>query len=128
MGREIVPVEAVAIEKTYIGKVSFPVTVPQALIDWIDFPQDVMTYAEEMGLGERDVKFVLGVLRGKWGMNPVVNLPDLTLKIGMGYPEMDAIVQGLVEKNYARLGERLDLYRFWIVLLHLKGIRFRVSH
>jgi hypothetical protein len=127
MGKEIVPVEAVAIEKTYIGKVSFPVTVPQALIDWIDFPQDVMTYAEEMGLGERDVKFVLGALHGKWGMNPVLNLPDLALKIGMGYPEMDAIVQGLIEKNYARLGERLDLYRFWIVLLHLKGICFRVS-
>jgi hypothetical protein len=124
MGKEIVPV---AIEKTYIGKVSFPVTVPQALIDWIDFPQDVMTYAEEMGLGERDVKFVLGALHGKWGMNPVLNLPDLALKIGMGYPEMDAIVQGLIEKNYARLGERLDLYRFWIVLLHLKGICFRVS-
>jgi len=127
MGKEIVPVEAVAIEKTYIGKVSFPVSVPQALIDWIDFPQDVMTYAEEMGLGERDVKFVLGVLHGKWGMNPVLNLPDLTLKVGMGYPEMDAIVRGLIEKNYACLGERLDLYRFWIVLLHLKGVRFCVS-
>ena len=78
-------------------------------------------------MGERDVKFVLGVLRGKWGMNPVLNLPDLTLKVGMGYPEMDAIVQGLIDKNYARLGERLDLYRFWIVLLHLKGMRFRAS-
>ena len=86
-----------------------------------------MTYAEEMGLGERDVKFVLSVLRGKWGMNPVPNLPALTLKIGMGYPEMDAIVQGLIEKNYVRLGKRLDLHRFWVVLLHLKGVRFSAS-
>jgi hypothetical protein len=43
-----------------------------------------MTYAREMRLGERGVKFVLG--------------------------------------------DRLDLYRFRIVLFHLKGIRFRASH
>ena len=126
--KEIIPVEAVMVEKTYVGKVRFPVNVPQALVDWIDFPQDVMTYAKEMGLSEHDVRFLLGALRGKWGMNPILDLPDLALKVGMGYPEMDAIVQGLIKKNYARLGERLDLYRFWIVLLHVKGIRFHASH
>lgn len=127
MSKQIIPVDAVAVEKTHVGKVSFPVNVPEGLIDWIGFPQDVMTYAKPMGLGDCDVKFLLGALRGKWGMNPVLNLPELALKVGMGYPEMDAIVQGLIEKNYARIGDRLDLYRFWIVLLHVKGIRFSAS-
>jgi hypothetical protein len=126
--KEIIPVEAVMVEKTHVGKVNFPVNVPQALVDWIEFPQDVIACAGEMGLGERDVKFVVGVLSGKWGMNPLLDLPRLTLKLGMGYPEMDTIVQGLIKKNYARLGERLELYRFWIVLLHVKGIRFRAAH
>jgi hypothetical protein len=27
-------------------------------------------------------------------------------------------------KNYARFEERLDLYRLWAVVLHLKGTRF----
>ena len=128
MAKQIIPVEAVAVEKTCVGKVSFPVTVPDGLIDWIDFPQDVITYSKKMELAERDVKFILGVLLGRWGMNPGLNLPELALKVGLGYPEMDAIVQGLIQKNYARLGERLDLYRFWIVLLHVKGIRFSATH
>jgi len=42
----------------------------------------------------------------------------------MRYSEMDAIIRDLIEKNYARLDKRLDLYRFWIVLLRVKGIRF----
>jgi hypothetical protein len=42
----------------------------------------------------------------------------------MQYAEMDAIVRDLIEKNYASLDKRLDLYRFWIVLLHVKGITF----
>ena len=121
---EEIPVEAVVTEKTYVGKVDFPATVPEQLIDWIDFPQDLSTYAEQMGLGKRDVKFLLGALRGKWALTAAVDLPDLSLKIGMSFAEMDEIVRGLIEKNYARLNHRLDLYRFWIVLLHLKGVRF----
>jgi len=33
----------------------------------------------------------------------------------------------LVTKTCARLGKRLDLYRFWVMLLHLKGVRFSAS-
>ena len=40
------------------------------------------------------------------------------------YADMDEIVRDLVAKNYAQLGERLELYRLWICLLHIKGIRF----
>ncbi len=127
MAKEIIPVEAVAIEKTHVGKVSFPATVPEGLIDWIDFPRDVMEYAEPMGLSKHDVRFLLGALHGKWGMTVIMDLPDLTLKIGMGFDEMDKIVRDLIEKNYAKMGERLDLYRFWIVLLHVKGIRFSAT-
>ena len=125
---ETVHVDAVVQEKTFVGKVDFPVTVPQSLIDWLDFPQDVMTYAEKMGLGKHDVKFLLGALRGKWGLTAVLDLPDLSAKIGLSFPEMDQIVRGLVDKNYARINERLELYRFWIALLHVKGVRFDVGH
>ncbi len=125
---ETVHVEAVVEEKTYVGKVDFPVSVPQSLVDWLDFPQDLMTHAEKMGLGKHDVKFLLGALRGKWGLTAVLDLPDLSHKIGLSFPEMDEIVRSLVDKNYARINERLELYRFWIVLLHVKGIRFDVAH
>jgi hypothetical protein len=33
-------------------------------------------------------------------------------------------VRDLLAKNYARIDERLDLYRLWVVILHLKGTRF----
>jgi hypothetical protein len=33
----------------------------------------------------------------------------------------------LVTKTCARLGKRLDSYRFWVMLLHLKGVRFSAS-
>ncbi len=121
---EVIHVDAVVTEKTHIGKVDFPVTVPEALINWLDFPQDIMKYAEEMGLSKRDVKFILGALRGKWGLTALLDLPDLSSKIGMTFGEMDEVVRGLIEKNYARLKDRLELYRFWIVILHLKGVRF----
>jgi hypothetical protein len=121
---EVIHVDAVVTEKTYIGRVDFPVTVPESLISWLEFPQDVMTHAEKMGLGKRDIKFLLGALHGKWGLTAVLNLPDLSAKIGMTFAEMDEVVRGLIDKNYARLMDRLELYRFWIVLLHLKGIRF----
>jgi len=121
---EEIPVQAVVTEKTHVGKVDFPATVPENLIDWIDFPQDLSEYAEQMGLGKRDVNFLLGALRGKWALTAMVDLPDLGPKIGMSFAEMDEIIRGLLDKNYARLNDRLELYRLWIVLLHLKGIRF----
>jgi len=124
---ETVPVEAVVREKTFVGKVNFPVGTPENLIDWIQFPEDLVKYADEMGLSHRAVKFLLGAMRGKWMLSVVLNLPDLASKIGMPYSEMDAIIRDLLDKNYARLGERLDLYRMWIVLLHLKGVEFDIT-
>jgi hypothetical protein len=124
---EIVPVDAVIREKTHIGEVDFPVTVPDGLLDWLDFPRDILTYAGPMGLGKREVKFLLGALRGKLGLSAVMDLPDVASKTGIGYAEMDGIVRGLIAKNYARFDEKLDLYRLWIVLLHLKGVRFQAS-
>src|SRR5712691_10847496 len=121
---EIVPVEAVIAEKTYVGKVNFPVGVPEGLIDWLQFPDDLVTHADEMGLSHRDVKFILGALRGRWGLNADVNPPDLAPRIGMTFGEIDEIVRGLIEKNYAQYKARLNLYRLWIVVLHVKGVRF----
>ena len=122
--REEISVEAVMIEKTHVGKVAFPLAVPEQLVDWIHFPNDVVEFADTMGLDHRAVKFLVSVLRGKWSLTAAVDLPDLSSKIGMPFSEMDEIIRGLIEKNYARLGDRLDLYRFWIVLLHLKDVRF----
>ena len=124
---EIVPVDAVNREKTHIGEVDFPVTVPEKMLDWLDFPRDMLTYAGPMGLSKREVKFILGALGGKLGLSAVIDLPDIASKVGIGYPEMDGIVRGLIAKNYARFDEKLDLYRFWVVLLHLKGVRFRAT-
>jgi hypothetical protein len=122
--QEKISIEAVMIEKTHVGKVAFPLSVPERLVDWIQFPDDVVKHADEMGLDHRAVKFLLALLRGKWSLTAAVDLPDLAAKIGMPFSEMDEIIRGLIDKNYARLGERLDLYRFWIVLLHVKGVRF----
>ncbi|HUK84018.1 MAG TPA: hypothetical protein VLZ12_15465 [Verrucomicrobiae bacterium] len=124
---EVIPVEAVVTEKTFVGKVNFPVGTPENLIDWIQFPEDLVKYADELGLSHRAVKFLLAAMRGKWMLSVVLNLPDLASKIGMPYSEMDAIIRDLLDKNYARLGERLDLYRLWIVVLHLKGIEFDIT-
>jgi hypothetical protein len=125
---EIVLVDAVVREKTHIGEVDFPETVSEEMLEWLDFPRDILTYAEPMGLSKREVKFILGALGGKLGLTAVMDLPDIASKIGMSYPEMDKIVRGLIAKNYARFDEKLDLCRFWIVLLHLKGVRFKATH
>ena len=80
-----------------------------------------------MGLSHRAVKFLLGALRGKWALGVILDLPDLSAKLGMPYSEMDTIIRDLLEKNYARLGERLDVYRLWIVVLHIKGVEFDIT-
>jgi hypothetical protein len=123
---EIVPVDTIVREKTFAGKINFPVSVPEGLIEWLQFPDDLIKYADEMGLSHRDVKFILGALHGKWGLQADVNPPDLGPRIGMTFEEIDEIVRGLIEKNYAKYGRRLDLYRLWIVVLHCKGVRFDI--
>jgi hypothetical protein len=121
---ELVGVEAVVAEKTYVGKVKFPIGVPEGLIDWLQFPDDLVAYSEEMGLSHHDVKFILGALRGKWGLQADVNPVDLGPRIGMSFDEIDSIVRGLIDKNYAQYNQRLNFYRLWIVVLHVKGVRF----
>jgi hypothetical protein len=125
---ELVPVEAVVIEKTHVGKVQFPASVPEGLYEWIRFPDDLTENVEKMGLTPRTVKFLLAALNGKWALSAKIDLQDIAIKTAMQYSEMDAIVRDLIDKNYARLNERLDLYRFWVVLLHVKGIRFEVAN
>jgi hypothetical protein len=51
-------------------------------------------------------------------------LQRIAIQTGMKYPDMDEIIRDLIEKNYAQLNERLNLYRLWICLLHVKGVRF----
>ena len=119
-----IPVEAVVIEKTFVGKVSFPASVPERVVEHLRFPEDLYEHVEKMGLNERTVKFLLGALNGRWSLTASADLQDIAIKTAMQYAEMDAIVRDLIEKNYARLDKRLDLYRFWIVLLHVKGITF----
>jgi|YelNatPaOPRAMG01_1025707.scaffolds.fasta_scaffold14099_5 hypothetical protein len=121
---EKVPVPVVVTEKTYVGRVAFPATVPERLVEWLRFPDDVFACAPAMGLDRAAVDFVLAVLHGKWGLQADVDLPALAIRTGWKFPDMDRIVCDLIKKNYARLGDRLDLYRFWIVLLHVKGTRF----
>ena len=125
---EIVPVDAVVTEKTFVGKVSFPVSTPENLIDWLQFPDDLIRHADKLGLSQRAVKFLLGAMRGKWTLSVILDLPDLHGKIGLPFSEMDEIIRDLLEKNYARLNDRLEIYRLWIVILHLKGITFDVAH
>jgi hypothetical protein len=117
-------VESVIVEKTYVGKVRFPASVPERVVEHLRFPEDLYEYVEKMGLNERTIKFLMGALNGKWSLTASADLQDIAIKTAMQYAEMDAIVRDLIEKNYATLGKRLDLYRFWIVLLHVKGIRF----
>jgi hypothetical protein len=119
-----IPVEAVIVEKTYVGKVRFPASVPERVVEHLRFPEDLYEHVAKMGLNERTVKFLLGALNGRWSLTASADLQDIAIKTAMQYAEMDAIVRDLIEKNYARLDKRLDLYRFWIVLLHVKGITF----
>jgi hypothetical protein len=124
MSEETIPVEAVVIEKTHVGKVAFPASVPERFVDHLRFPEDLFEYVEKMGLNKRTVKFLLASLNGKWSLTGSIDLQDIAIKTGMQYSEMDNIVRDLIEKNYATLGKRLDIYRFWVVLLHVKGIEF----
>jgi hypothetical protein len=119
-----VPVEAVITEKTFVGKVRFPASVPEGLFDLLRFPEDLYEHVEPMGLNDRTVKFLLAALNGKWSLTAAIDLQDIAIKTAMQYSEMDTIVRDLIDKNYARLDQRLDLYRFWVVLLHVKGVRF----
>ncbi|HUJ09159.1 MAG TPA: hypothetical protein VL171_03970 [Verrucomicrobiae bacterium] len=124
---DAIPVDAVVVEKTFVGKVSFPASVPERFFDLLRFPEDLYEHVEKMGLTQRTVKFLLAALNGKWSLSANIDLQDIAIKTGMQYSEMDSIVRDLVEKNYATLGKRLDLYRFWVVLLHVKGVRFDVA-
>jgi hypothetical protein len=120
-----IPVEAVVTEKTYVGKVRFPASVPEGFVDLLRFPEDLYEHVEKMGLNQRTVKFLLAALNGRWSLTGSADLQDIAIKTAMQYAEMDAIVRDLIEKNYARLDKRLDLYRFWVVLLHVKGVHFK---
>lgn len=124
---DAIPVEAVIIEKTFVGDVSFPVSVPERFFDLIRFPDDLFEHVDKMGLNQRTVKFLLAALNGKWGLTAGIDLQDIAIKTAMQYSEMDTIVRDLLDKNYARLGQRLDIYRFWVVLLHVKGTYFEVA-
>jgi hypothetical protein len=128
MSDDVIPVEAVVTEDTFVGKVCFPAHVPEGFTDLLRFPQDLFENVEKMGLNQRTVKFLLAALNGRWGLMASVDLQDIAIKTAMQYAEMDTIVRDLLEKNYARLDARLDLYRFWVVLLHVKGVRFELAH
>jgi hypothetical protein len=119
-----IPVPAIVREKTFIGKVSFPAAVPDGLAAMIEFPDDLQQWAPQLGLDEKAVRFLFGVLRGRPSVTAGLNLPDLAPRIGLSFDEIDAIVRDLIAKNYARCEERLDLYRLWVVILQLKGTRF----
>lgn len=124
---EKVPVEAVVVEKTFVGKVNFPASVPERFFEHVRFPEDLYENVEKMGLNQRTVKFLLAALNGKRGLKARVDLQDIAIKTAMQYSEMDAIIRDLIEKNYASLGDHLDLYRFWVVLLHVKGVHFEAA-
>lgn len=121
---EKIPVEAVVVEKTFVGKVSFPASVPERFFELVQFPEDLYEHVEKMGLNQRTVKFLLAALNGKRGLKARIDLQDIAIKTAMQYSEMDTIIRDLIAKNYASLGDNLDLYRFWVVLLHVKGVRF----
>jgi hypothetical protein len=121
---DVIPVGSVVTEKTFVGKVRFPATVPEGIVDLLRFPEDLYEYVEKMGLNQRTVKFLLGALNGRWSLTAGSDLQDIAIKTAMQYSEMDAIIRDLIDKNYARLDKRLDLYRFWVVMLHVKGVRF----
>jgi len=124
---ETITVPDITKEKTFIGKVKFPVAVPEGLASYLNLPDDLVTHATTLGLNTRDVKFLLGATRGRCAMTVDLDLPDLAPKLGMTFAEIDAIICELVKKNYALMTERLMLFRLWVVLLHLKGVEFDVE-
>ena len=124
---EEIKVPAVVAERTHVGKVRFPTTMPERLVELIQFPEDVYELAPKMGLDETAVKFLMAILGGRWASTAKMDLQDTAIKTGLQYPVMDKIVQDLLKKNYARLNHRLDLYRFWIALLYVKGVRFKAE-
>ena len=124
---DLIQVKALVVEKTHVGKVNFPVSDPERMFELLRFPEDLFEHVEKMGLTQRTVKFLLAALNGKWALSAAVDLQDIAIKTAMQYSEMDAIVRDLLEKNYARLDKRLELYRFWVVLLHVKGVRFELA-
>jgi len=124
---ERIPVEAVVTEKTFVVKVKFPVSVPERFFEHVRFPEDLYENVEKMGFNQRTVKFLLAALNGKRALKARIDLQDIAIKTAMQYSEMDAITRDLIEKNYASLGDHLDLYRFWVVLLHVKGVRFEAA-
>ncbi|MCG3148070.1 MAG: hypothetical protein PCFJNLEI_01512 [Verrucomicrobiae bacterium] len=124
---ETVTVDEVVVEKTYRGKVKFPVRVPEGIAGYLNMPDDLVSAAHELGLSSHDLKFLLGATRGRCAMTVDLDLPDLAPKLGMSFAEIDKIVCGLVEKNYAEMTNRLVLYKLWVVLLHHNGIVFDVD-
>lgn len=120
-----VEVPRVVTEKTYIGRVRFPVSVPEQLATWIEFPEDLFAYAPKLGLSDRALKLLLTMLRGRWALTTDFDTQRWASQTGMSYSEMDRFVRDFLRKNYAEMGsERLNFYRLWICLLHLKGVRF----
>jgi hypothetical protein len=119
-----IAVPAVERQRTHIGKVTFPTAVPQGIVEHIRFPEDFFAYTAKLGLDERASKFIIAALSGKWSITASAELPAIAAKTGMSYAEMDEIVRDLMAKNYAALGSRLDLFKLWVCLLHLTGIRF----
>lgn len=124
---ERIPVAAVVVERTHVGCVKFPTAVPEGLAALLKIPDDLREHAGTMGLDRASVDFIFAITRGKFAVTASLDLQALAIKTGWKYPDMDRMVRELIQKNYARLSDRLDLYRFWIVLLHVKGIRFRTS-
>ncbi len=124
MATEEVPVKGVHTEKTFVGRVQFPETTPESLVDLLIFPDDLFQHAKKLGLTDHAMKFLMGALRGKWAITASLDLPDIASKTGLSYAEMDHIVRDLLKKNFVRMNDRLDLYRLWICLLHVKGTRF----
>jgi hypothetical protein len=123
---ETIIVDAVVREKTFIGKVNFPVAIPEGLADYLILPDDLIAHASELGLNNHAVKFLLGATRGRCAMTVDLNLPDLAPKLGMTFAEIDAIIRDLVDKKFADMTNRLQLFRLWVVLLHLKGTEFDI--
>jgi hypothetical protein len=123
MAREI-EVPDVVREKTFIGKVDFPTEVPAGLAAMITFPHDLEQWAPKLGLDQRAVRFIFGVMRGRPAISAALNLPDLAPRLGLSFDDIDQIVRDLIAKNYARCDDRLDLYRLWVIILHLQGVRF----
>jgi hypothetical protein len=117
-------VDAIVKEKTHIGKVKFPVAIPEGIAGYLNMPDDLVTAAPALGLSSQDLKFLLGATRGRCVMTVDLDLPDLAPKLGMSFGEMDRIVCDLVAKNYAQMTDRLMLYKLWVVLLHHRGIEF----